>query len=241
MGFCCKIGLHSNGQIKEESDENGFEPGNEEVELVGLFADLGLQADNTAYAVLAYGSEFRNNRVVSQQNADASGLFIRAVKGSTYEMPVVRNTLIENNRLINLQTGISLTQAIYGQVLSGNSFINVTTPMADAGSLNTVTTGSAYADVRAPYYPAGSGSLSVTAITSTVAQLSWPSAADTSGAAMSYRIYIYGVLHESVSDVTAYTFNGLLPGTAYTFEVEAVDAAGNTARDRLKASVMTLP
>ncbi len=209
--------------------------------LPGAVFGLGLQADNTAYAVLVYGGEFRNNRVVAQQNADASGLFLRTVKGTTFEVPVVRNTLVENNQLVNLKTGISLTKAIYGQVLSGNSFNNVTLPIADAGSDNTVITGSAYTDVRAPYYPAGSGGLSVTAVTSTEAQLSWPEAADTSGAAVLYRIYVNGVLHETVPEVTLYTVDGLQPGTIYTFEVEPVDAAGNLARERLAASAETLP
>ncbi len=209
--------------------------------LPGAVFGLGLQADNTGYAVLAYGGEFRNNRVVAQQNADASGLFLRTVKGTTFDVPVVRNTLIENNQLEELKTGISLTQAIYGQVLSGNRFNNVATPIADAGSDNTVTTGSAYADVRAPYYPAGSSGLSVTAVTSTEAQLSWPEAADTSGAAVSYRIYVNGVLYETVSQGTVAAADGLLPGTDYTFEVEAVDAAGNRSRERLFAAAETLP
>ncbi|MGG1555185.1 fibronectin type III domain-containing protein [Paenibacillus ferrarius] len=209
--------------------------------LSGTVFGLGLQADNTAYAVEGFGSEFRNNRLVADQNADASGFFIRAVKGSTFDVPVVRNTLVENNKFVNVKTGISLTQAIYGQVLSGNSFTNVTTPIEDAGSLNTITTATAYADVRAPYWQGGSGGLSVTDVTSTEAQLTWPSAVDTSGAVVSYRIYVNGVLHETVSDAAAYTFDDLLPGMAYAFQVEAVDAAGNAARDRLTASIVTLP
>jgi chitodextrinase len=209
--------------------------------LSGASFGLGVQADNTAYAVEAFGSEFRNNRLVADQNEDASGFFIRAVKGSTFDVPVVRNTIIENNKFVNLKTGISLTQAIYGQVLSGNSFTNITTPLLDAGSLNTVTTANAYADVRAPYWPGGSGGLSVTDVTSTEAQLHWPSAVDTSGGVVSYRIYIGGVLHETVSDVTGYTVNDLLPATAYTFRVEAVDAAGNSVRDPLIGSTVTLP
>ncbi|WP_230986468.1 fibronectin type III domain-containing protein [Cohnella fermenti] len=206
----------------------------------GAVYGLGLRADNTGYAVQAYGTEFRNNRVIADLNVDASGLFIRAVQGSVFDVPVVRNTLIENNRFVDLQTGITLTQAIYGQVLSGNSFANVTTPIADAGSLNTVTTSTAYADVRAPYWPAGSGRLSVTDVTSTDAYLSWPSAVDTSGAAISYRIYVNGALHETVSNVTVYAFDDLLPGTAYSFRVEAVDLAGNAARDALTGSAVTL-
>ncbi|MGG1516388.1 fibronectin type III domain-containing protein [Paenibacillus oryzisoli] len=209
--------------------------------LPGTGFGLGVQADNTAYAVEAFGSEFRNNRLVADQNADASSFFIRAVKGSTFDVPAVRNTIVENNQFVNVKTGISLTKAIYGQVLSGNSFTNVTTPLVDAGSLNTVTTANAYADVRAPYWQGGSGGLSVTDVTSTEAQLTWPSAVDTSGAAVTYRVYVNGVLHETVSNVTAYAFDDLLPGTAYVFQVEAVDAAGNAARDRLTASIVTLP
>ncbi|WP_171628601.1 fibronectin type III domain-containing protein [Paenibacillus plantarum] len=209
--------------------------------LPGAVFGLGLQADNTGYAVMAYGSEFRNNRVVADQNADASGLFIRTVKGNTFDVPVVRNTLIENNQFVDLKTGISLTQAIYGQVLSGNSFVSVTTPIVDAGSLNTVTTGNAYADVRAPYWSAGSNELSVIDVTSTEAQLIWPSATDTSGAAISYRIYVNSLLQDTVSNINTYTFNDLLPGTAYTFRVEAVDVAGNAVRDQLTASTVTLP
>ncbi|OAS17436.1 fibronectin type III domain-containing protein [Paenibacillus oryzisoli] len=207
----------------------------------GAVFGLGLQADNTGYAVLAYGTEFRNNRIVADQNEDASGLFIRTVKGSTFDVPVVRNTLIENNQFIDLKTGISLTKAIYGQVLSGNSFVNVPTPIVDTGSLNTVTTSSAYADVRAPFWPAGSGGLTVTDVTSTEAQLSWSSALDTSGTAISYRVYVGGVLHGTVANVTDYALDDLLPGTAYTFRVEAVDAAGNATRDPLHASTVMLP
>ncbi|CAG7625096.1 phosphodiester glycosidase family protein [Paenibacillus allorhizosphaerae] len=94
-------------------------------------------------------------------------------------------------------------------------------------------------DTEPPSWPGGTG-LSVTEATYHSLQLSWNAAADNEGV-QQYRIFQNGV---SVGTVTASAYaplvwkaEGLIGNTVYRYQIEASDAAGNTARTELLEAV----
>lgn len=75
-----------------------------------------------------------------------------------------------------------------------------------------------------------SGSLNALYVGETYVKLAWKEAKDNTGV-RGYRIYQNGsLIQELAADVYNMQVSGLLSGTAYRFEVEAYDAAGNTSR-----------
>ncbi|MCZ8518224.1 MULTISPECIES: fibronectin type III domain-containing protein [Paenibacillus] len=106
-------------------------------------------------------------------------------------------------------------------------------------NLAEVPTASGTEDVDPPAWPEGSG-LTVTGMTYDTVTLKWPEAADNVGVT-AYSLYRDGqplgtVLH---GQPTTYTVEGLAPGTTYTFEVAAEDAAGHSSAKRLALTVTT--
>jgi alpha-tubulin suppressor-like RCC1 family protein len=86
-----------------------------------------------------------------------------------------------------------------------------------------------WADLTVPSWPAAT-TLTASQVKESMASLSWTAASDDVGVA-SYRIYKNGILAASVAgNVTTYTVTGLQGNTAYQFQVEAGDAAGNWTR-----------
>ena len=88
------------------------------------------------------------------------------------------------------------------------------------------------ADETAPTAPANLEGV----VSETTIELSWTASTDNVAVA-GYNVYVDGVLVETVTG-TSYTIIGLSPGTTYTIEVEAFDAAGNTS-DRAFISLST--
>ena len=90
-------------------------------------------------------------------------------------------------------------------------------------------------DTKAPVW--NTGTLSAGTVTNTMIALSWPSAKDQVGVAQ-YKL-VWNT-KEVVLDgnVQSYNVTGLLPGTAYSFQLTAIDAAGNSSA-ALTASVRT--
>nr|WP_275983944.1 Ig-like domain-containing protein [Paenibacillus hamazuiensis] len=81
-------------------------------------------------------------------------------------------------------------------------------------------------DTAAPTWPEG-GRLEAGGVTSTGLTLNWPAASDNVGV-IGYKILKDGAEVTTVSgSVNSYTVNGLTANTAYAFEVQAGDAAGN--------------
>ncbi|MFB9329984.1 fibronectin type III domain-containing protein [Paenibacillus aurantiacus] len=93
--------------------------------------------------------------------------------------------------------------------------------VSPASGAVTVRTNAASGDVSPPTAP---GNLTVTAKTSTSVSLGWSASTDNVGVT-GYTV-AFGSSTSSVTDTTV-TIGGLTPGTAYTFSVTAVDAAGN--------------
>ncbi|WP_329179589.1 discoidin domain-containing protein [Streptomyces sp. NBC_01477] len=93
-------------------------------------------------------------------------------------------------------------------------------------------------DTTAPSVP---GALHSTAHTDTTVALAWNAATDNVGV-LAYRVLrVSGGSSTQVGSTgnTAFTVTGLTPSTAYTFDVVAVDAAGNASQPSNQVSVTT--
>ncbi|WP_329115290.1 chitinase [Streptomyces sp. NBC_01353] len=85
--------------------------------------------------------------------------------------------------------------------------------------------------VQIPAIPTG---LAAGSPTSTSVPLSWPGVAG----ATSYKVYRGGTLAGTVTG-TSYTATGLAPSTSYTFQVSAVNSAGESARSAAVSATTT--
>ncbi|MGG1554212.1 Ig-like domain-containing protein [Paenibacillus ferrarius] len=98
-----------------------------------------------------------------------------------------------------------------------------------------VTQGQVPVDVAPPIWT--SGQLMITAKDTTSVSLAWSGASDNIGV-MKYRVYKDGQEVATVAG-TSYTVDGLSSDTAYTFQVQAGDAAGNWSADGPVTTVKT--
>ena len=88
--------------------------------------------------------------------------------------------------------------------------------------LELTTSGGSTADTSAPTTPSN---LTVSNVTETTATISWSASSDNVGVT-AYNVYRSGVLLGSVTGTSA-NLTGLSAGTTYSYDVSAVDAAGN--------------
>jgi chitodextrinase len=91
-------------------------------------------------------------------------------------------------------------------------------------------------DTIAPTIPTG---LSASAISSSRIKLNWSASTDNVGV-MGYRVYRNNVFLETVGTVTTYESTGLNASTAYFYNVDAIDAAGNASGISTAATATTL-
>jgi len=90
-------------------------------------------------------------------------------------------------------------------------------------------------DTEAPSTPTG---LMANAVSSTQINLSWSAATDNVGVT-GYRVYRNGVFLIALGNVTGYQNSGLTASTTYTYNVDAIDAAGNASGTSAAASATT--
>ncbi|MEC0225887.1 alpha/beta hydrolase fold domain-containing protein [Paenibacillus alba] len=93
-------------------------------------------------------------------------------------------------------------------------------------------------DNTPPSWPSGSH-LAVSNLGTDFINLYWPAAVDNKKVTQ-YRVYQNNTLLAALKGSTSYNAVGLSPGAAYTFSVEAVDAAGNISSSPLTFSRTTL-
>ncbi len=93
------------------------------------------------------------------------------------------------------------------------------------------------ADTTPPSIPTN---LSATAVLSTQINLAWTASTDNKGV-VGYRVFRNGVQTSGTPTTNSYSDTGLTASTAYTYTVQAVDAAGNVSAQSAPASATTLP
>lgn len=97
-----------------------------------------------------------------------------------------------------------------------------------------VTVANVVADVQPPSMPTG---FAISAVTSGSVTLSWTASTDNVGVT-GYRIYRNGALYTGIAR-TNLIDNGLSPATTYTYQISAVDAAGNESPRSAQATTTT--
>jgi chitodextrinase len=106
---------------------------------------------------------------------------------------------------------------------------------ASAQSAAASATTPAAADTTPPSTPVG---VAAAAASFSQINLSWGASTD-NVAVIGYRVYRGGSLLATVGAVTAYQDAGLSPATAYSYTVQAIDAAGNASAQSAPASATT--
>ena len=106
------------------------------------------------------------------------------------------------------------------------------------GPSKTVSTAQATADLTAPVWPADKA-LTATNIAGTSLTLTWTSATDNVGV-RDYKVFQNTVEIATVSNSVYYEVSNLIPGTLYSFQVQALDAASNISSDGPVVEVTTL-
>jgi Big-like domain-containing protein/calcineurin-like phosphoesterase family protein/fibronectin type III domain protein len=115
---------------------------------------------------------------------------------------------------------------------AGYQYINTAGTLLDSGSVQCSGTP---ADTTAPSKPTN---LSATADGSRLVQLAWTASTDNVGVT-GYSIYRNGALLTTTGPMPSYDDTTVLPGTSYTYQVRARDAAGNTSSLSTSVSVTT--
>lgn len=123
---------------------------------------------------------------------------------------------------------IARNNAIYARQNNRNPFID------HPEYVNQIWGGTSSGDTQAPTAPA---SLASTSKTSTTISLSWNASTD-NVAITGYNVYANGTLKTTVTSLTA-TITGLTASTAYSINVYAKDAAGNTSASSNTITVTT--
>jgi chitodextrinase len=104
--------------------------------------------------------------------------------------------------------------------------------------LSTATTACSQPPTTDTTPPSTPSALAVAGATPTTVGLTWAASSDNVGVA-GYRVYVDGA-YSSTTAQTGTSVSGLACGTAYTFAIEAFDAAGNTS-SRASVTVSTSP
>lgn len=152
----------------------------------------------------------------STDNVSVAGY--RVYNGSTLSATVSGTTLSHN------VTGLTANTAY---TFSVKAFDNAGNESSASNSLSVTTNAPAGNDTQAPTAPGGLHVMG--APTSSSLMLMWNGSTDNVGVT-GYRIYRGTTLVTTVpGNVTDYTVTGLSANTAYTFVVQAIDAAGNVS------------
>jgi hypothetical protein len=160
-----------------------------------------------------------------------------AVSGVT-----VRLTGSDANRIQTQLLDMTPATATFNDapLLVGSTFVDPLTSV----SMTTLTASTAGADVRIAFAPDASapsqpGNFKATALDASRIALSWSASTDNTGVS-GYRITRNAAVLTTVTG-TSYTDTGLSAGTAYGYQIVAVDAAGNTSSSATaSATTMTV-
>jgi len=147
----------------------------------------------------------------------------RVYRGGTFLIALGNVTTYQNAGLTASTPYTYTVQAIdaAGNASGQSTAANATTP--------------ATPDTTAPSTPAG---LTANAISASQINLSWSASTD-NVAVTGYRVYRNGVFLTALGNVTTYQNIGLTGSTTYSYNVDAIDAAGNASGVSTAASATT--
>jgi beta-glucosidase len=167
----------------------------------------------TAASVTSSGAAL--SWAASTDNLGVAGYDVVRVQGSTETVLAAPAT--NSAALTGLSPSTSYTVAVYARDAAGNRSTR-------SGTVTFTTTGGNATPPTAPGTPVASS------VTSSSATLTWPASTGGSGGPYSYQVVRVQGAAETVvgtAATTSTTVTGLSPGTAYTFAVYGLDAAGN--------------
>ncbi|MCT9931035.1 glycoside hydrolase family 75 protein [Planotetraspora sp. A-T 1434] len=168
---------------------------------------------------------------VNAAAAGSSTITFRYANGTTVNRPMdiaVNGTVVSANKAFNSTTNWDTwaTSSVTANLNAGANTIRATATTANGGpnvdKIDVTGGGGGGGDTQAPTVPGG---LQVTGTTSSSISLSWSASTDNVGVT-GYRVYEGGTVVASPSGTTA-TISGLSASTSHTYNVTAVDAAGN--------------
>jgi chitodextrinase len=148
----------------------------------------------------------------------------RVYRGGALLTTVGTATTLQNT---GLSPATSYTYAVQAVDAAGN---------ASGQSAAASATTPAAPDTTPPSTPGG---LAASAVSSSQINLSWTASTDDVGVT-GYLVYRGGALLVTLGAVTSYQNSGLLPSTAYSYTVQAIDAAGNKSGQSPAAGATTL-
>lgn len=168
------------------------------------------------------------------QPLDASG---KPSPGGTTEFVVgtgghsAGSFVTTDSRLAASATGFGALELTLNQGGAGYSFVSTAHTVLDSGSISCHAT----SDTTPPSVPGG---LSAVAASKTQVDLSWSPSSDNVGVT-GYDVFRDGTLIDSVGPQTTYSDTTVSPGTTYSYQVRAKDAAGNLSALSAPAAVTT--
>ncbi len=147
------------------------------------------------------------------------------VNGVSIRIAPATSTIVQSKLVDANPSTTTFSDAALGV---GKTVVDPTTGV----SITTVSVGPSGASVSIQFpgggdtqAPTGPASLSASATSSSTVQLSWPAATDNVGVA-GYRVY-RGTTQIAQITALSHLDSGLTPGTTYSYQVRAYDAAGN--------------
>jgi len=172
-------------------------------------------------------------------NAVSSSQINLSWSASTDNVAVTGYQVLRNGTLLTSlgnvttyqDTGLAATTTYTYRVRALDAAGNVSS-LSTAASATTL----AAADTTAPTTPTG---LTANAVSSSQINLSWSASTD-NVAVTGYRVYRNGVFLVTLGNVTTYQSTGLNSSTTYSYNVDAIDAAGNASGTSTAAGATTL-
>ncbi len=189
-----------------------------------------LTSADTITRTLSIGT--RGQEVISLQTFLISQNLLAADSATGYFGRLTRAAVVAFQSANNLET-VGWVGRLTRALINGT---NPTSQTAAAGG-STIKPHGKPADTTPPSIPTN---LSATAVLSTQINLAWTASTDNKGV-VGYRVFRNGVQTSGTPTTNSYSDTGLTASTAYTYTVQAVDAAGNVSAQSAPASATTLP
>jgi chitodextrinase len=218
--------------MKQWDAENGHQ--------VGGLTNADVDSFNgTAAAFMAYGTAGSSDTQAPTTPTNLSATVISPMQVNLSWSASTDNYGVSGYKIYRngAQTSLSTTSSYSDTTVSGGSTYTYTVSAYDAMGNESAQSASAQGttwDGTAPSVPAG---LTATAATPTRVNLAWSASTDNIGVT-GYKIYRGGTYVTTVTALT-WTDTGRSPGTAYSYQVSAIDARSNESAKSTAAGATT--